>query len=165
MDRSEEGVRTGFKYEDVQYLKKFDNASAGPEIQIFTAEEGLEEEPEARKYFCAICRSKLDYLKGTKTIWRCNECMEYYDTKIQDKPISNNKGFKVRPHHEINRYPKFAEDDTNIPFLKGISLDEKQGSNNIEILRQSTDGRIKKIHVKGSLVEALSANLNELDGK
>jgi hypothetical protein len=93
--------------------------------------------------------------------------MEYYDTKIQDIPIANNKGFKVVPHHEINRYPRLDENDVNIPFVKGINLNQQQveRNSNIEIKRQSTNGRVKHIHVKGSLVEVLSANLNELDGR
>jgi hypothetical protein len=122
MNNNNNEVRMGFKFQDEIYLRKYDNAVAGPEIQLFT-EEDLEES-ETRKYFCAVCKSKLDYLKGTETIWRCNECMEYYDTKIQDIPIGNNKGFKVVPHHEINRYPKLDEDDINISFVRSIKLDE-----------------------------------------
>ena len=92
--------------------------------------------------------------------------MEYYDTKIQDIPIANNKGFKVAPHHEINRYPRLDENDVKHSIRKGCKLKPAvERNSNIEIKSQSTDGRVKHIHVKGSLVEVLSANLNELDGK
>ena len=162
MDNSNE-VRTGFRYQDVQYLKRYDNSAAGPDIQLFTVEED-DREPETRQYWCAVCRSKLDYLKGTETIWRCNECMEYYDTKIQDIPIANHNKFKITPHSEIWRYPKLDEDDTNIPFVKSIKLDELENSSDIEILRQSADGRIIEIRVKGLPTEALAA-MNEVDDK
>lgn len=145
MDNSNE-VRTGFRYQDVQYLKRYDNATAAPDIQLFTAEEDNDEEPEVRKYFCAVCKSRLDYLKDTETIWRCNECMQYYDTKIQDVPIANNNKFRITPHYEINRYPKFDDEDINIPFVKAIDLDDQQDSN-IEILRQSADGRIQHTRI------------------
>jgi hypothetical protein len=159
MDSSNE-VRTGFRYQDMQYLKRYDNAAAGPDIQIFTNDTLDDEEPEARKYFCAVCRSKLTYMKHTRTIWRCDNCSEFYDTKIQDTPISNNEGFKVRPHHEINRYPRLDKNDVNTPFIKGINLDELENSFNIEIQRQSADRRIQHIRIKGSPTEALVA-MNE----
>ncbi|MGA7370335.1 MAG: hypothetical protein WBX01_14500 [Nitrososphaeraceae archaeon] len=148
-------VQMGFGYQDEQYLKRYDNASADPDIQIFTAEGADDEEPETKRYWCAICKSKLTYMKHRGTIWRCDNCAEFYDTKIQDTAISNNKGFKIRPHHEINRYPKFDETDSNIPFIKSINLDEHEDPN-IEITRQSDDGRIRHIHVKGSPAEALA---------
>jgi len=145
MKNNNNEVRQGFRFQDAVYLRKYDNSAAGLEIQLFTAEED-DEEPETKRYWCAICKSKLTYMQHTDTIWRCDNCQEYYDTKIQDTPIANNKGFKIRPHHEINRYPKFDEDDSNVPFVKSINLDEPENSN-IEILRQSADRRIQHIRI------------------
>ncbi|HZD33582.1 MAG TPA: hypothetical protein VE130_00115, partial [Nitrososphaeraceae archaeon] len=81
------GSNQGFSLTDQNYLRKYDNAGADPDIQLFT-EEGLEDgEPEHRSYFCALCKSKLDHLQGIDdTIWRCNDCVVYYDTSIQDIP-------------------------------------------------------------------------------
>lgn len=128
---------------DENYLRKFDNASAYPEIQVFSSE-GLDEEPEQEKYFCAVCKSWLEYHKYLD-ISICLECYQQYDTKIQDTPISN-KGFRIGPHHDISRYPKIDDEGVNIPFVKGINLDDQQGSN-IQILRQSADGRIQHIRI------------------
>ncbi|HZD35838.1 MAG TPA: hypothetical protein VE130_11600 [Nitrososphaeraceae archaeon] len=50
-----------------------------------------------------------------------------------------------------------------IPFVKSIGLDDKHDLD-IEILRQSDDGRIRHLHINGSPAEALSA-VNEMDGK
>ncbi|MGA7368018.1 MAG: hypothetical protein WBX01_02740 [Nitrososphaeraceae archaeon] len=76
----------------------------------------------------------MDYLRGTETVWRCNECIQYYDTKIQDTPITNNNKFKVTPHSDISRYPKIDDEDTNIPFVKGVNLNlqEEERNSNIE---------------------------------
>jgi len=160
-DNSNE-VQQGFRYQDEIYLRKYDNAAADPEIQIFTNDTLDDEEPVTRRYSCAICKGKLMYMKHTETIWKCDECQEIYDTEIQDISISK-KGFKVIPHHDIARYPKIDDEDINIPFIKSINIDDQQDSN-IEILRQSGDKRIQYIRIKGSLAEALSA-VNEMDGK
>jgi ribosomal protein L37AE/L43A len=145
MDRTMKSneVRTGFRYQDEVYLRKYDNAVADPDIQIFYKEDD-QEEPELKQYWCAICQGKLTYMKPTDTIWKCDNCQETYDTKIQDRPITNKRAFKITPHHEINRYPKL--DDIDIPFLNSINLNEQQDSD-IEILRQSEDGRIKHIRL------------------
>jgi hypothetical protein len=134
-------VRTGFRYQDEIYLKKYDNPAADPDKQIFSLEE-----PESKQYWCAICRSRLEYRKNLE-IFICTECFEQYDPKIQDTPIANNSKYKITPHNEIWRYPKCGEDDPNIPFVKAISLDEQLENSNIEILRQSDDGRVKHIRI------------------
>ena len=61
---------------------------------MFTEEELEEEEDEVATYYCAFCKSKLDHLQGRidNTIWRCNGCMTYYDTSIQDMPLKNISG-------------------------------------------------------------------------
>lgn len=131
---------------------------------MFTEEE-LDEEPELRTYFCAFCKSKLDHLQQgiDNTIWRCNECMVYYDTNIQDLPLKNISGHRIRTSPEFEYYQVYDENDINTIFMQGIDADE-QGSipRNVEMLRD--DGfRIKHIRVKGLPTEALAA-MRELDG-
>lgn len=82
-------------------------------------------------------------------IFICPECFEQYDTKIQDRPILK-KGFKVTPYSDISRYPKADDGDIDIPFMKGINLDEQQDSE-IEILRTSQDGRIQNIRIRDNV--------------
>ena len=163
MKSNSNDVRLGFRFQHEQYLKRYDNAAADPDIQIFAAEED-DEEPEAKRYWCAICKSKLNYMRHTDTIWKCDNCQKFYDAKIQDIPIANNNKFRITPHHDINRYPKFDDDNPEVPFLKGIRLDEQQEDPSIEILKQSPDKRIQHICVKGSAAEALAA-VNDLDSK
>lgn len=66
---------------------EYDSAEAGPDIQILDDDNYEDENLEQRQYFCALCKARLDFLKETGTIWRCNECMQYYDTSIQDAPV------------------------------------------------------------------------------
>lgn len=137
-------VRLGFGTQIDNYLKRFDNAAADPDIQTFSNED--DEEPETRQYFCAMCRSHLQYHKHL-SIWICPECFQQYDLRIQDRPIANKHGFNVTPHHDINRYAKLDNDDTNVPFMKGIDLTEQQ-DNDIEILRTSQNERIQYIKLR-----------------
>lgn len=44
-------------------------------------------------------------------------------------------------------YPKIDDEDIDVPFVKGIRLDEEQDSN-IEILKQSPDKRIQHIRIR-----------------
>lgn len=39
------------------------------------------------------------------TIWRCDNCMSYYDTRIQDTPIKDKSDFKLTPHADLIHYP------------------------------------------------------------
>ena len=110
-----------------------------------------------------MCKSKLDYLTGSETIWRCNECMEYYDLRIQDSPIKDTTDFKLIPYSDLQHYPTSDENDPNMLFMEGIDLNNKSGSE-IELIRSSDDKRIQHIYVKGSPAEALSA-MNKLDYK
>jgi ribosomal protein L37AE/L43A len=103
--RDNERPNAGWKLEDRHYLHKYDNAQADPKLQILTEEDLEEEEPEQRQYWCAICKSRLDFLKETGTMWRCNECMEYYDTSIQDVPVKDLRESKVRTYTELQHYP------------------------------------------------------------
>jgi DNA-directed RNA polymerase subunit RPC12/RpoP len=68
----------GWKLQDENYLRKYDSAEAGPELQILTEEDWEDDDKEQREYFCAICKSKLDYLEGTETIWICSNCSQTY---------------------------------------------------------------------------------------
>jgi NAD-dependent DNA ligase len=74
------GVRLGLTLRDSVVMRR--EADHIPRLQTFTLED-LEEDPEERTYWCAICKSKLVYLTNTDTIWRCDNCLSYYDTKIQ----------------------------------------------------------------------------------
>jgi|ERR687898_2044041 NAD-dependent DNA ligase len=80
------GVRLGLTLRDSVVMRR--EADHTPRLQTFTLED-LEEDPEERTYWCAICKSKLVYLTNPETIWRCDNCLSYYDTKIQDRPIKN----------------------------------------------------------------------------
>ena len=45
----------GWKLEDKHYLRKYDNASAEPELQIFDEEDFEDEDKERREYWCVLC--------------------------------------------------------------------------------------------------------------
>ena len=125
--------------------------------------EDFEVEPEERIYWCAVCKGQLTYQDKTDTIWRCDNCLSYYDTKIQDSPIKNNSEFKLRSHH--NPYATFGDSDPNIVFVEGINPDQRdQQQEGIEVIRSSEDKRVQRLHVKGNLAKALSA-MNEIDGR
>jgi len=158
--RDNERPNQGWKLEDRHYLRKTD-PSNDPDIQILTEEDLEEEEPEQRQYWCAICKARLDFLKETGTIWRCNECMEYYDTSIQDVPVKDLSESKVRTYPELDRYPTYDESDVYLPFVEGINPDtDGDITSNIEVVY--LDGLRKHIRVKGLPTEALSI-MNELD--
>jgi len=126
----------------------YDNAEAGPEWQLLTEEDLEEEDPEQRHYFCAICKSTLDFLKDTETIWRCNECMQYYDTSIQDAPIKDMSESRVRVYQELDHYPEYDENDPRMIFVEGIEQDaDEYTPSNIEVI--SDDGHHKHIRCKG----------------
>jgi hypothetical protein len=161
--RDNERPNAGWTLEDRHYLRKTD-PSSDPAIQILTEEDLEEEEPEQRQYWCAICKARLDFLKETGTIWRCNECMQYYDTSIQDVPVKDIRDTKVKAFPELDHYPTADEDDVWLPFVQGVDpdADEQDIPRNIEVI--SDDGRHKHIRVKGLPTEALAA-MNELDDK
>jgi ribosomal protein L37AE/L43A len=163
--RDNERPNAGWKLEDRHYLHRYDNAQADPELQILTEEDWEDENLGQRQYWCAICKSRLDFLKETGTMWRCNECMEYYDTKIQDVPVKSIKDSRVKTYPELSRYPTEEEDDVFTPFIEGINPDaedEEYAPSNVEGLED--DGHHKKIRVKGLPIETLSA-MRELDGR
>lgn len=54
------GINQGFTVQDQYYLRHYDNAEADPQVQLFTVEDLEQEEPELRKYFCTIFKSRLD---------------------------------------------------------------------------------------------------------
>lgn len=62
----------------------------------------------------------------------------------------------MKTYPELDKYPIFEDNDIHMPFVQGIDPDEYDSvPGNVEVLRD--DCRIKHIHVKGSLVEALAA--------
>ncbi|MGH9982699.1 MAG: hypothetical protein ACRD8W_01935 [Nitrososphaeraceae archaeon] len=113
------GVRQGYDPRDAYQLRKWHNPFSNPPVQIWSYED-LEPEPEERAYWCTICKSRLVYLTASDTIWRCDNCMEFFDTKIQDVPVKNTNEFKVTPWFELQHYPTIDSDDTEIPFIEGI---------------------------------------------
>ena|SRR5918996_1726622 len=76
-DNNKEATNPGWNQREQWYLNRYDDAEAGPDIQILTDEDWEDKNKERREYFCAICKSRLDFLKESKTIWRCNECMQF----------------------------------------------------------------------------------------
>lgn len=149
-DITVDGVRQGFTLKDSIALRKDTNNN--PDVQIFSYEDDLED-PEDRTYWCAICKSKLEYLMGSDTIWRCDSCMEYYDTKIQDSVIKNKEDFKLAPYYGLRHYPTADADD--IPFVEAINLDDTEEEEEDLESRTFEDKRVQKIHVKGSLADAI----------
>ena len=79
--RVEREVNQGFSQQDQHYLRKFDDTASNPELQILSEDNLEDENKELRDYWCAICQSKLDYLKNMD-MWYCSACVSYYDTHI-----------------------------------------------------------------------------------
>lgn len=132
-----------------------------PKTQILAYSEDDDQEPEEKTYWCAICKSRLVYLNHSDTVWRCDNCMTYYDTKIQDTPTRDKSDFKLRAHH--NPYQQFDENDTNVVYVKGINPDQdEQHEKSIEVIRSSADQRIQHIRVRGNLADALRATSSEV---
>jgi len=129
------------------------NFEVDPQIQFFT-EELEDEEPEQRQYFCSICKSILDLLEGTKTIWICSNCTQTYDTSIQESPLKNISGQRIKTYPEFEYYQVYDETDPNLIFVEGIDLSEQGNTpKNVDILRD--DGfRIRHIRVRGSPVKS-----------
>jgi hypothetical protein len=63
----------------------------------------MEGEPEQRQYYCAMCKSRLDYHKHLQ-YWLCPECFQQYDPSIQDVPLKNiiDSGVKIYPELQHN---------------------------------------------------------------
>lgn len=160
---SSTNVNQGWKLEYQNYLRKYDNAEAGPELQILTEDDWEDDNLEHRQYHCSICFARLDYLQDTETIWICSFCSQTYDTKIQDVPIKDLSESKVRTYSELSHYPTYEENDIYMPFVEGIDPDaDADIQSNIEVVYD--DGRHKKVRVKGLPTEALSI-MNEMDDK
>jgi ribosomal protein L37AE/L43A len=132
------------------------------DIQILTEEDYEEEDKEVRRYWCAICKSRLDYLEGTETIWMCSNCSQMYDTSIQDVPVKDISESKVRTYTELDHYPTYEEDDMFTPFIEGINPDREEDydQEGVELVSPSYDNRMQHIRVKGDITKALSAQHN-----
>jgi len=162
--RDNERPNAGWKLEDRHYLHKYDNAQGDPDIQILTEDNLEEENKEERQYWCAICQSKLDYIKNTD-MWYCSACVSYYDTHIQDVPIKNINDSKVRVSAELQHYPTYEEQDIHSPFIEAINPkaeSEEYVPSNVEVV--SDDGYHIHIRSKGLPSEALAA-MNDMDGR
>lgn len=150
-------VRFGFSKRDEWYLRHHDNAASNPRVQIFT--EDLDNEPEEEmRYFCAICKSRLERMPKLE-MWQCSQCLETYDTTyLQDKPLKDTTGFRLDIHQDLKHYATIDEDDPNLPFVQGIDPNrEPEEDKGYEVTYQSGDERIEHRSVKdmSKLTEAL----------
>lgn len=104
-----------------------------------------------------MCKTRLDYYNDLEE-WFCPGCCQHYDTKIQDRPLTDTTDFKLVPHTDLRHYPTFDENDPMLPFVKNIPIDELAGEEDyIELVKTTPDQRVKHIRVKGSPVEAIYA--------
>jgi hypothetical protein len=155
-EKKEPGIRLGFKPRDEHYLRDFDNAAANPQIQTFS-DQDPEEDNEDKRYFCAMCKTRLEFYHDLDE-WFCEGCGQHYDTKIQDRPLTDIKDFQLVPYTDQRHYPQFDENDPNLPFVHSIDVDKLAGEAEIvEIVKTSPDHRVKHIRVKGSPAEVLAA--------
>ena len=65
-------------------------------------------------------RAYLSYLHGSETVWRSDDCLTYYGTKIQNSPIKDNTDFKLTPYTDLQYYQHCDENDPHIAFVEGI---------------------------------------------
>ena len=155
------GIRLGLTLKDSVLIRR--EADHTPRLQTFILEDLEEDPPKERTYRCAIC--KLVYLTNTETIWRCDNCLSYYDTKIQDRPVKDKSEFKLKSYHDP--YKQFDEDDLNMLFVEGIDIESLEQEDGVEeIIRSSTaDKRIQHIKAKGNLADALAiCAITDVDG-
>jgi ribosomal protein L37AE/L43A len=158
-DNISKGPNADWKLEDKHYLNKTD-PSNNPDIQILTEGDWEDEDKEQREYWCAICKSRLDYLEGTNSIWMCSNCSQMYDTSIQDVPVKDIKESRVKTFPELDHYPTTDEDDVWLPFIEGIDPDQEEedyDQQGVELVSSSADNRIQHLKVKGDITKALSA--------
>lgn len=92
-------------------------------------------------------------MPNTDTIWRCDNCLSYYDTKIQDVLNKDKSRLKLRSYHDP--YQQYDANDPNISFVEGIDLEAwERGAEEEQILGSSPDKRIQHIKVRGHLADA-----------
>ena len=72
----------GRKLEDPHYLRKYDDPSNDPTLQLFTQEDFEDRNKVEREYHCVMFKSSLDILEGTETIWICSNCSQMYYTIV-----------------------------------------------------------------------------------
>ena len=153
MRDTRDNVNQGWNPRDIYHV----TARNDPEIQIFTREEEEDEDPRERKYYCALCGTKLQWLQGTPE-WMCNHCGHTLDTSLQDIPIKDPNQDRVKVYQELDNSPVFDDHDPMLPFAEGIEVDELAGeSEDIELVKTSADHRIQHIRVRGLPSEALNA--------
>lgn len=163
MNDNSSATNPGWKQADQWYLNRHDNVHT-PDIRVITEDNLEESDPELREYWCAICKSKLDYLKNID-MWYCEACVQYYDTNIQDVPLKNIKDSRVKTYAELEHYHQLDDEDIHLSFVEGINPDadsEDYVPRNVEVI--SDNGHHRHIRVKGLPTEALAA-MNEMDDK
>ena len=89
-------------------------------------------------------------------MWRCNECLTYYDTKIQDSLLKDITGYQLQPYTELQHYPVYDENDLHLAFVVGVDPHNTTELEGLEI-RQHDNQRVQRIHVSGSFAEAIRA--------
>lgn len=109
-----------------------------------------------------MCKSQLEYYYDLEE-WFCEGCGQHYDTRLQDRPLTDITDFKLVPHTDLRHYAQFDENDPNLPFVHSIDVDRLAGEAEVvEIVKTSPDQRVKHIRVKGSPVEVMAA-MKEFD--
>jgi len=154
-----EGVKSGFTHQDEYQLRKWNNPLSNPRIQIWT-EEDLDDEPEeVKRYYCAMCKSRLEHLPKLE-YWQCSSCSEVYDNKyLHDTPLKSITDHKLMPHTALQYYPQYDDDDPNIPFVSAVDIDdnlEEEDNPDFQVTKSSSDNRVKFIKVRGSPADALA---------
>lgn len=153
---TDDKIRQGFRIQDANYLRKHDNPLSNPPMQIFS-DEDPDEYVGDKSYYCAACKSKLNYLEALEE-WQCSGCGVIYNTRIQDKPLKDIQDFKVTPHTDLLHYPVFDENDEGLPFVHSIDVDTLAGEpEEVELVKSSPDQRVQHLRVKGMPIDALRA--------
>lgn len=152
-------INRGLRPQDEAYTRLHDNPTASPDIQMFTYED-LEDQPEERKYYCSLCKGKLQLLQGLGE-WYCMPCGQHYDINLWDTPIKDKKPFKLKPFMEFQHNPTYDEEDSNLPFAEGIEVDDLvEDTDDVTLVNNTPDNRVQHIRVKGDITKALSAQHN-----
>jgi hypothetical protein len=142
---SREGTRPGFEDSHVSFLSRETHT---PRTQIFSSEEIIEE-PEKQRFWCAMCKGILDYNKHLEA-YECKSCVQWYDLRLQDTPLKDIKDFQLIPYNAQRHYPVFDENDSNTPFVESIPVDKTDEEADGVETRTYENGRVQKIHVKGT---------------
>lgn len=147
---------------DLNYLRNYDNAQKPPQTQIFSYSEPEDEEPivETTTEICPQCQSyDLKPIQKTGTKY-CRSCSYIEKPTSADKqPLQDSPMFI--PTAQKQWPPTYNEDDSTVPFFASIDVnaaDQQQDNADIELVRESGNGRIKYYKCRdGGQAAALSA--------